>query len=56
MNATNTEKSPIHENAEADITCDVGDGDIRHFRRRLPHDHIVSSIIVRYGNSTISRI
>ncbi len=24
----NRKKSPIHENADANITCDVGDGDI----------------------------
>ena len=44
-------KSPIHENADANITCDFGDGDISRFRSRLPHTrthgHIVSSIIVR---------
>ena len=28
MNAKNTKKSPIHENADANITCDFGDGDI----------------------------
>ena len=28
MNAKNTKKSPIHENADANITCDIGDGDI----------------------------
>ena len=51
MNAENTKKSPIHENADTNITCDFGDGDISHFRSRLPntctHGHIVSSIIVR---------
>ena len=38
-------------NADANITCDFGDGDISHSRSRLPHthtdSHIVSSIIVR---------
>ena len=56
MNAKNTQKSPIHENANANITCDFGDGDIIRFRSRLPHTrthghthgHTVSSIIVRY--------
>ena len=38
-------KAPIHENADANITCDIGD--ISRFRSRLPHGHIVSSIIVR---------
>ena len=44
-------KTPIHKNADANITCDFGDGDIGRSRSRLPHTrpdgHIVSSIIVR---------
>ena len=28
MNSKNTKKSPILENADANITCDFGDGDI----------------------------
>ena len=32
MNAKNTKKSPIHENADANITCDFGDGDISRSR------------------------
>ena len=48
MNPKNTKKSLIHENADANITCNFGDGDISHFRSRLPHGHIVSSIIVRF--------
>ena len=28
MNPTNTKKSPIHENADVNITCDFGDSDI----------------------------
>ena len=48
MNAKNTNKSPIHENAAANITCDFGVGDITRFRSRLLHGHIVSSIIVRF--------
>ena len=48
MNAKNTrKKSPIHENADANITCDFGDGDISRCRSLLPASHIVSSIIVR---------
>ena len=51
----NMKQSPIHENADANITCDFGDGDISRSRSRLPHtrthghtaSHIVSSIIVR---------
>ena len=42
-------KSPIHENADANITCDFGDGDINRSRSRLPHGqphtYIVSSVI-----------
>ena len=30
-------KSPIHENSDASITCNFGDGDISHSRSRLPH-------------------
>ena len=45
--STIRKKSPIHENAAANITCDFGDGDISRFRSRLPHGHTVSSIIVR---------
>ena len=35
MNAKNTKKSPIHENAN--ITCDFGDGDINSSRSQLLH-------------------
>ena len=35
MNAKNTKKSLIHENADANITCDFGD--INRFRSQLPH-------------------
>ena len=44
----------IHENADANITCDFGDGDFNRFRSRLPHGHIVSSIIVRYNMGVLS--
>ena len=37
MNAKNTKKSPIHENADANITCDFGDGDISRSRSRFTH-------------------
>ena len=49
MNAKNTKKSPIHESADANITCDFGDGNISRFKSRLPNTrtHIVSSIIIR---------
>ena len=33
-------KSPIHENVDAKITCDFGDGDINRSRSRLPHTYI----------------
>ena len=48
MNAKNTKKSPIHENADANITCDFGDGDISRYRSRFPHIMFVNSIIVRW--------
>ena len=47
-------KSPIHENADANITCDFGDGDISRSRSRFTHVHgqadsrIASSIMVRF--------
>ena len=37
MNVKNMKKSPIHENADANITCDFGDGDISRYRSRFPH-------------------
>ena len=37
MNAKNTKKSTIHENADASITCDFGDGDISRSRSRFTH-------------------
>ena len=37
MNARNTKKSPIHENADANITCDFGDGEIIRYRSRFIH-------------------
>ena len=37
MNAKSTKKSSIHENADANITCDFDDGDISRSRSRLPH-------------------
>ena len=35
-------KSQIHENADANITCDFGDGDISRSRSRFPHTHTVT--------------
>ena len=47
-------KSPIHENADANITYDFGDGDISRSSSRLHKAcHIVSSIIVRYETSNV---
>ena len=40
MNVKHSKKSPIHENADVNITCDFGDGDINRFRSRLPHTYI----------------
>ena len=40
MNVKHSKKSPIHENADANITCDFGDGDINRSRSRLPHTYI----------------
>ena len=58
MNPKNSEKSPIHENAGANITCDFGDGDISRSRSFLSNtcdtyiraSHIASSIIGRLFN------
>ena len=35
MDPKNSNKSPIHENADANITCDFGDDDISRFRSFL---------------------
>ena len=35
MNPKNSKKSPIHENADGNITCDFGDGDISRSRSFL---------------------
>ena len=48
MNAKNTEKSPIHENADANITCDFGDGDIGRSRSRFPHGQPHTSLAQFY--------
>ncbi len=54
MNPKNSKKSPIHENADANITCDFGDGDISRSRSFLSNTcdtYIASSIIVRLDKS-----
>ena len=47
-------KKPIHENADASITCDFGDVDISRSSSQLTHTHIASSIIVRWKLYTSS--
>ena len=39
MNPKNSKKSPIHENADANITCDFGDGDISRSRSFLSNTY-----------------
>ena len=64
MNPKNTrKKSLIHENADANITCDFGDGDISRLRvaylTHAIHTCIASSIILRWlqeGNQILSAI
>ena len=50
MNPKNSrKKSPIHENADANITCDFGDGDTSRSRSCLSNTcdtYIASSIII----------
>ena len=46
MNAKNTKKSPIHENADANVTCYFCDGDIRRFTSRLPHTRPHTRLVV----------
>ena len=69
MNPKNSKKSPIHDNAGANITSDFGDGDISRSRSFLsntcdtfvhtyaPHRatsrHIASSIIGRYNHDVL---
>ena len=53
MNPKNTKKSAIHENADANITCDFGDSDISHLEvgyltHAIRDTHVASWIIVRY--------
>ena len=47
MNPKNTKKSLIHENADANIICDFGDGDIRRLGVAYQtHVHIHNKIII----------
>ena len=61
MNPKNSKKSPIHENADANITCDFDDGDISRSRSflsntcdRYTHTYIASSIIGRLALTVIN--
>ena len=50
MNPKNTKKSAIHENADANITCDFGDGDISRLGGAYQtHVYIITSIILRFN-------
>ena len=50
-------KSPIHENADAKITCDFGDGDISRFRSRLPtHTHMATSFALAAFETSIRQM
>ena len=44
MNTKNTKKSPIHENADANITCDFGDSEISRSRSLFTHTRADASI------------
>ena len=55
MNAKNTKKSLIHENADANITCDFGDNDISHSRSRFTHTHTHTHARARLAGSMIVR-
>ena len=57
MNPKNSTKSPIHENADANITCDFGDGDIRRSRSFLSNtcDAYIHTYIHTYIHAYIHR-
>ena len=42
MNPKNSKKSPVHENADANITCDFGDGDA--YLTHVIHTYIHTSL------------
>ena len=57
MHVKNTKKSPIHENADANITCDFGDGDISLLGVAYQtHVYIITSIILRCPNIPVRRV
>ena len=55
MNPKNSKNSPIHENADANITCDFGDGDISRSRSFLSNtcDTYIHTYIYTYIASSI---
>ena len=55
MNVKNMNKSPIHENADANISCDFGDGDISCSRSRLPHTRPATHTHTR-PNTSLARL
>ena len=63
MNPKNSKKSPIHENAGANITCDFGDGDISRSRSFLSntcdtyiHTHIsINQSIILFADTNVSQ-
>ena len=62
MNPKNTKKSPIHENTNAKITCDIGDERFRIAAARLEKDIFVRThlhtarLLVRIFKSIISML
>ena len=44
MNAKNMIKSPIHDNVDAKITCNFGEGDISRSRSWLPYTHTATPL------------
>ena len=62
MNPKNTNKSPIHENMNAKITCDFGDERFRIAAARLENDIFVRThlhtarIVVRITSPNTSRL
>ena len=57
MNPKNMIKSPIHENADAIITCDFGDSDISRVGvAEQTHVHIQTSFVHSFASSIILRL
>ena len=53
MNPKNSKKSPIHENSDANITSDFGDGDISRSRTFLSNTYVIHTYIHTYIASSI---